>query len=103
VRARAGRAAVRADPCQQALDAEAKALQDGAEQLRVLVAVAAAPLEDDLFLDRLQVDADLPLEEHIEVLEPHAAQVRAVQGKKRALGRFSRSLVTDPPQVGLKI
>src|SRR6185312_6162483 len=50
VRARPGRPAVRADARQQALDAEAEAVEHRTEQLRLLVAVTAAAAEDDLVL-----------------------------------------------------
>ena len=96
---RAGPAAVRADPGQQPLDAEAQALEDRAEQLRVLVAVAAAAPADDLVLDGLQVDRDRAAQEDVEVLEADRGQVRAVQGGEDGLGRLDRSLIADPAQV----
>ena len=103
VGARPGRAAVRADPGEQPVDGEAEPLEDRAEQLRLLVAVAAAAAEDDLLLDRLQVDGDPAAQEDVEVLEPDRAQMRAVQRRQRRLGRVARAGVADPGQVGIEV
>jgi len=54
VGARAGHGAVRPDPGEQPLDYEAESLEYGGEELRLLVAVAAAAPVDDLVLDRLE-------------------------------------------------
>ncbi len=81
VRAGAERAAgVWADPGKHAVDGEAEALKDRAEELGLLVAVAAATAVDDLLLNVLQVDAYLPLQENVEVLEANHLKVRSVEG-----------------------
>ena len=76
---------------------------DRAEQLRLLVAVAAAAAEDDLLLDRLEVDRHPAAQEHVEVLEPDRGQVRPVQRRQRRLGRVARAGVADPGQVGIQV
>jgi hypothetical protein len=103
VGARAGGAAVGADPGEHPLHGEAEPLEDRAEQLRLLVAVAAAAAEDDLVLDRLEVDRDPAAQEDVEVLKPNRTQVRAVERRQRCLGRVARAGVADPGQVGLEV
>ena len=76
--ARPGRAAVGADPGEHPVDGEAEPFEDRAEQLRLLVAVAAAAAVDDLLLNRLQVDGYPAAQEDIEVLEPNLAKMRSV-------------------------
>jgi len=103
VRARARRAAVRSDAREQALDAEAEALEYRAEQLRLLVAVAAAPAVDDLVLDRLQVNVDSSLDENVEIFKSDRSQMRAVQSIKHCLRGLGYPRIADPFQVGVKV
>jgi hypothetical protein len=103
VGARAGRPAVRSDAREQALDAEAETLEHRAEQLRLLVAVAAAATEDDLVLDRFQVDVDASAQEDVEVLEPDRGQVRTVEGGQHLRGCLRLPLVADSVQVGVEV
>ena len=103
MRARARRAAVRSDAREQALDAEAEALEYRAEQLRLLVAVAAAAAEDDLVLDRLQVNVDSSLDENVQIFKSDRSQMRAVEGIKHCLRGLGYPRIADPFQVGVKV
>jgi hypothetical protein len=103
VRARPGPAAVRADPAEQPFHAEPEALQHRAEQLGLLVAVAAAATVDDLVLDRLQVHVHVAGQEDVEVLEADRGQVRAVKRVQGRLGRLRRPLVAHPAQVSVQV
>jgi hypothetical protein len=103
VGARAGRAAVRADAREQALDAEAEALEHRSEQLCLLVAVAAAAAEDDLVLDCRQAHVDFTAEENVQIFESDPGQVRAVEGVEQGLGWLGWPRVADPAEVGVDV
>jgi hypothetical protein len=97
------RPAVRADPRQQPLNAETETFEGRAEQLAVLVAVAAALAVDELGLDRLQVHPDAAAEHQVQVLERDRRQVGLVQRGERRLRRLHWPVVAEPSQVGVQV
>ena len=77
--------------------------QDRAEQLALLVAVAAPVRVDELGLDRVEVHADAAAEHQVQVLERDGRQVRAVQRRESGVRRVERAVVPDAPQVGVEV
>src|SRR5262249_1866393 len=90
------RRAARADPREQPVNAEAEPLKHRAEQLSVLIAVAAAPGVHELGLDRVEVYLNPAAKHYVQVLERDRRQVPPVQLGERGFGRLCRSAAGDP-------
>jgi hypothetical protein len=82
---------------------EAELLEDSVKQHAVLEAVAAATGHHELRCDAVEVDADAAAEQHIDVFERNARDVRTGQAGQRLERRLERTLPSDAGEVGGEI
>ena len=103
VRARPNRGGVRPDPRGESGHGEAQGLERRPEQRVLLEAVAAPPARDQLGLHALEVDANGPPEQDVEVLEGNGSHVALVEQAQGLGRRRQRACAADPGQVQVEI
>ena len=94
-----------AHPSQPTLDLIPEPLQGRREQRAVLEAVPAATAADELGLDRCQVDARVPVQQDVDVVEgerPHVGLVQCVQGRPRHRSGHGTAEL-QPGQISIQI
>src|SRR6185312_1521268 len=82
---------------------EAELAERGAEQGRLLEAVAAAALVHELRLQALDVEPDRTAEQHVYVLERDVAHVRVEDAGERVVGRARAPAPLDALEIGIEI
>ena len=82
--------------------AKAETVERREQERAVLEAIAAAAIDDHLSGNAVEVDADAAAEQHVDVLERNARDVRADQAGERLERRLDRPVESDAREIGVE-
>ena len=102
---RAGNDALSAEPdsCLQKIDRKSEPFQHGCEKQVLFETVTATAITDDFGLQTVEVEADRPFEDDVEILERDMRGVCQVQAAERVEIGVPAAVVRNPIQVGVEI